>query len=582
MGTAAELRSTLARIDGRGYKAYRDLAGAWDLRDEAGLELFVDRVQGDPFAAPSKLRVRMPLAEAALPSELLDTRVRRLALADLLARRVRQAIETRGRRSRGSGRSGALSIDAGGQEVLERSAAQIADDWVELRLEAGLPAAGRRVLGREAEALLLGDLVDVAREGLVAVDSVDDDSLDAFVRCIENQEHLRGQLREHDLIAFAADGAILPRASGADDRPLRGASVVPFAAPETLRVELSLATPHQGRSTLTGLGIPRGVTLVVGGGYHGKSTLLRAVERGVYPHVPGDGREWVVSDPGLVKIRAEDGRRVVGVDIEGFVRELPGGRATRAFTSEDASGSTSQAAAIVEALEAGATGLLLDEDTSATNFMVRDARMQALVSHENEPITPYLDRVRELWKRFGVSTLLVMGGSGDYFEVADTVLALRDYRVSEVSDEARRIAEQDGVRRRSDAPGPLRAPAPRAPRADSVDPSHGRREVKIAADGTDRLRFGREEIDLRALEQLVDPSQARAIGGALHYARRWMDGATAIPALLDRLEQLFDAEGLDALDPFHRPGAHPGALARPRRFEIAAALGRLRSLKLSG
>ena len=582
MRSAAELGRILDRIDGRGYKAYRDLRGGYDLRAEAGLELFVDRVQGDPFAAPSKLRARMELAEAALPQELMAGRVRRLALADLLARRVARAIEARGARSRGSGKSGLLRVDAGAQEVLERSAVVLTDDWVEVRFEAGLPAAGRRVLGREAEALLCEDAVSVARAGLVAP-ADDPAELDDFVRCVENQEFLRGQLADRGLMAFVADGSSLPRASGASDRPLRASEAVPFEAPESLRVELPLATPHRERKSLSGLGIPRGVCLVVGGGYHGKSTLLRAVERGVHPHVPGDGREWVVSDPGLVKIRAEDGRRVTGVDIEGFVRELPGGRSTRAFTSDDASGSTSQAASIVEALEAGATGLLLDEDTSATNFMVRDARMQALVRREHEPITPYLDRVRELWERLGVSTLLVMGGCGDYFEVADTVIALRDYRPYDATDEARRIAAADGVRRRSEAPEPLRAPAPRRPRPESLDSRRGRREVKIDAAGTDALRYGREEIDLRGLEQLVDPSQTRAIGGALWLAsQRWLDGETPLAEILDRLEAFLDEAGLDVLDPGHRPGEHPGRLARPRRYELAGALNRLRSLALSG
>ena len=580
MRTGAELRQLLARIDGRGYKAYRELRGGCDLLEDAGLELFVDHVQGDPFAAPSKLRARVPMDVAQLPEALRASRVRRLALTDRLARRARRAIEGRGRRSRGSGKSGLLFVDAGGQEVLERSAVAITEDWVELRFELGLPAAGRRVLGREAEALLLEDAVAVARAALIAAPE-DTAELDAFVRCVENQEQLRGQLAFRGLIAFVADGALLPRASGASDKPLHASEAVAFEAPEALRVELPLATPHEGRDTLTGLGIPRGVTLVVGGGYHGKSTLLRAVERGVYPHVPGDGREFVVSDPGLVKIRAEDGRRVVGVDIEGFVRDLPGGRSTHDFRSEDASGSTSQAASIVEALEAGASGLLLDEDTSATNFMVRDARMQALVRREHEPITPYLDRVRELWTEFGVSTLLVMGGCGDYFEVADTVLALRDYRVRDATDEARRIAQQDGAKRRREAPGPLRPPAPRSPVAASLDPSRGRREVKIDAQGVDALRYGREDVDLRGLEQLVDPSQTRAIGHALHLAaRRFMDGATPLAEILDRLEEHFDREGLDPLDPFHRPGEHPGAYARPRRFEIAAALNRLRSLEV--
>ncbi|MEM7412698.1 MAG: ABC-ATPase domain-containing protein [Myxococcota bacterium] len=573
MRSLSELQQLLAQIDGRGYRAYKDLRGAVNLGDAT---LFIDHVQGDPFAAPSKLRVRVPLAAAGLPAPLLETRVRRLALADLLARRAADATRTSARR--GSGKSGVVRVDAGGQEVLERTAVVFGDDWVELRLDAGLPAAGRRVLGRAAEDLLCGDVPRIARAGLVA-EPADHAHLDTFVRCVENQEALRGQLGDAGLIAFVADGAVLPRASGASDRPLTQGAV-PTTSPDTLRVSLRLDTPVDGATELAGLGVPRGVTLVVGGGYHGKSTLLQAIERGVYPHVPGDGREWVVSDPGLVKIRAEDGRRVEGVDIQAFIRDLPGGRDTRAFRSDDASGSTSQAASIVEALEAGATGLLLDEDTSATNFMVRDARMQALVHRDHEPITPFLDRVRALYDELGVSTLLVMGGCGDYFDVADHVLLLRDYQLHDASEDARRVAADHPTARQAERSGPFASAAPRVPLAESFDASRGKRDVKIDAPRVDTLRFGREEIDLRGLEQLVDGSQTRAIGHGIHLATRFMDGTRSLAEVLDALEAELERGGLDLLDPFHRPGEHPGHYARPRRYEWAAAINRLRSLRV--
>ena len=581
MPDESALRSLLQRIDGRGYKAYKDLRGDYDL---GGLSLHVDHVQGDPFATPSKLRVRVPMDEARLPVAWFDRRVRRIACEDLLARRFRDAVDATPPRRRGSGKSGVVRIDAGGQEVLERSAARVAQDFVEVRVEVGLPAAGRRVLGREAEALLAEELPRLAREALRAGE-MDESEVLAFLVCVENQEHVRGQLAEHGLVAVVGDGSRLPRESGASDRPMRSGAL-PFAAPEALRVELPLAHPVVGpdgrpRSALVGLGIRRGITLVVGGGYHGKSTLLRALERGVYPHVPGDGREEVVSDPGLVKIRAEDGRRVEHVDIRPFVRDLPGGRATQAFRSNDASGSTSQAANIVEALEAGATGLLLDEDTSATNFMVRDARMQALVASEHEPITPFLDRVREIHDTLGVSTVLVMGGCGDYFDVADTVLRMNAFRPEDATAEARQVAREHGSARVPERPAPLAPPPARAPLRESFDASRGRRDVKIDVRGVHELAYGRESVDLRGLEQLVDESQTRAIGHAIHaLAEERMDGERTLAELLDGLEARFDRDGLDPLDPFHRPGQHPGRYARPRRFEVAGAINRLRSLRV--
>jgi predicted ABC-class ATPase len=578
---ADDLRDLLDRIDGRGYKAYRDLRGAFDL---GGPVLHVDHVQGDPFAAPSRLRVRVPMERAALPRALFAGRVGRLALADFLARSVRREIGRLGAGRRGSGRSGLVSVDAGGQEVLERTAVVLADDFVEVRLQAGLPAAGRRVLGREAEALLLADIPRVAERGLEAR-HLDVDRARAFVECVENQEHVRAQLDALGLVAFVGDGAVLPRESGASDRPLRGPEVVPFASPESLRVRVPLAHPIPGPdgpcTELCGLGVRKGVTLVVGGGYHGKSTLLRALERAVYPHVPGDGREWVVSAPDLVKIRAEDGRRVEAVDIGAFIGDLPGGRSTAAFSSDDASGSTSQAANIVEAVGAGASGLLLDEDTSATNFMVRDARMQELVHKSDEPIIPFVDRVRELYASWGVSTVLVMGGCGDYLDVADAVIGMREYVPYDATAEAREVAARHASARRPEAPAPLPPVVPRVPEPGSFDASRGRRDVKIDARGLDVIRYGREPIELRGVEQLVDASQTRAIGHAIHLAtQRLMDGEATLREVLDALDAFFESEGLDGLDPFHRPGQHPGNFARPRRFEIAAAINRLRTVRM--
>ncbi|MEE9608092.1 MAG: ABC-ATPase domain-containing protein [Myxococcota bacterium] len=581
MSSAEDLRRILGRIDGRGYKAYRDIKGSFEF---GAYSLHIDHVQGDPFASPSKLRVRVAQSRARLPAALFEGRVRRVAFADFLARRAGEAVQREHPARSGTGKSGLVLVDAGGQEVLERTAIALTPEWVELRLQAGLPAAGRRVLGRQAEALLCETLPRIAERALFW-DALPQDEARHFVECVENQEHVRGQLDALGLVAFVGDCAILPRESGASDRPMRAGDAVPFQSPESLRVSIPLPNPIESHAgplqAVSGMGVPVGVTLVVGGGYHGKSTLLRALERCVYPHVPGDGREWVVSASDLVKIRAEDGRRVEQVDISAFISNLPQGRSTSAFSSDDASGSTSQAANIVEAVELGASGLLLDEDTSATNFMLRDARMQALVHKQHEPITPFLERVRELYDTLGVSTVLVMGGCGDYFDVADTVIMLREFRPLHATQEAKRIAAEQRSARRVEAAAPLQATAQRIPLAESFDPSRGRREVKIDAVALDRVQFGREAIDLRCAEQLVDLSQTRAVGSAIHLAtERFMDGRATLREVIERLEAHFDERGLDELDPFHRPGQHPGNFARPRRFEIAAAINRLRTVRM--
>ena len=588
--SAEELRRQLDRIDGRSYPAYRDLCGSYEL---SHCTLYIDHVQGDPFAAPSKVRVRVPISAAGFPEELRDNRVRRMALADAIAREIRGAIpsaggaqrsESRGRHQRGrgagSGKSGTIRIDAGGQEVLERSAVRIEPEWIEARLEVGLPAAGRRILGREAEQLLCETLPGAALHGLVLLDEARE-RITAFVESIENQESIREQLSSRGLIAFVANGSILPRESGASDRPLRGDEVVPFLSPPELELEFEvLHRIDRTSDRISGMGIPFGVSLIVGGGYHGKSTLLRALERCVYPHIPGDGRELVVADRNLVKVRAEDGRRVEQVDIHAFIGELPGSRNTHLFCSDDASGSTSQAANIMEAIESGCVGLLLDEDTSATNFMIRDARMQALVHKDFEPITPFLERVRELYERLGVSTVLVMGGCGDYFDVADHVIQMRDYIPEDATHRAREISQQLPGNRQIEKRDDLAPPRARIPMVRSIDAAQGRRDVKISARGRDELQYGRSQIELRGLEQLVDKSQTRAVGFAIYLATqdRLIDDDTPLTEVLDLLEETFDREGLDLLDPIGRDEHHPGDLARPRRHEIAATLNRLRSL----
>ncbi len=567
--TADDLQRRLAAVDGRGYKAYGDLAGEYQF---ANFTLYVDHVQGDPFAAPSRLRARVAQAQARLPAELYAGPIRRRALADYLTRAFAAAIGRLVKGHRGTGGSGRIAVDVGGQEILERTACVVDERYVEIRFTAGLPAAGRTCLGREAAAMLLEEVPRLVRASLF-YDALPAAAVARHVAVAEDQDALRQALAEHGLVAFVADGSLLPRESGLSDRPLRSPQVVPFVAPPELRVELR--APNHG--PISGLGIPTGVTIIVGGGYHGKSTLLAAIARGVYDHVPDDGREYVVTRADAVKIRAEDGRRVAGVDISPFIKDLPFGQPTACFNSENASGSTSQAANIVEALEIGTSLLLLDEDTCATNFMIRDERMQRLVPKAREPITPYIDQVRNLYAEHGVSTILVSGGSGDYFDVADTVIWMDAYRPRVVTSEAQRIARTDPSPRLREAPptfGPL---VPRLPLPESVDPYRGHR-LKVQARGRRALQFGNATVDLGALEQLVDPSQTSAIGDALVYALRrgYLDGSHSVREVLARVWEDIRRGGLDVISPFR--GGHPGDYALPRPQEVAAALNRLPGL----
>lgn len=579
-----DLRQELARIDGRGYPAYREIAGQYQFD---GFVLAIDHVQGDPFAAPSRLRVLRTPDAMGLPGWATATPARRIATADWLTRRFAAVLDGDERQARrGSGKSGLLAIDRPGQEILATSAAVVSPAMVELRFVAGLPAAGRRILGGEAITLLLQRIPEavkraltLGRPELVGRGSREGSlwSLEAQIHTVEDQIALREALAERGLVAFVADNAILPRESGVSDRPLQGPRVVPFRAPDSLAV--TLETPHRG--PVRGMGIPRGVTLIVGGGYHGKSTLLRALSRGVYNHVPGDGREGVVTDPLAVKVRAEDGRRIEQVDISPFIDNLPFGADTRRFSTDEASGSTSQAAAIVEALELGARVLLMDEDTSATNFMIRDRRMQALVARDREPITPFIDRVQALFRDLGVSTILVVGGAGDYLDVADTVIHMDHYQALDATARAREVARAFPTGRLQEAAGPFALPAPRVPLPQSIDP-HGRRghgRARVKARETDEIRFGFESIDLQAVEQIVHPSQTRAIGALLaRLPGRYLDGKTSLRESLEKALAEVEAHGLDRLSSFGFP---VGDLALPRLLEVGAALNRLRSLRVT-
>lgn len=567
MESAEQLERALRDIDGKGYGAYKRIRGRYEFHD---FVLHIDYVQGDPFAAPSRLRAAIPRGVAGLPDDVLASAIRRTAAADYLNRRVADEL-AHASASHGSGKSGRLHILRPGQQILPRTSVQVKDDGeLTVRFTAGLPARGRRILGHQAAEMLTRDVPAALRRSIWR-QALDLDRLRAHAELAEDSAALRAQLADRDLVAFVPDGSVLPRRSGVDDRPLPRSEAVEFRSPDSLR--LTLEAPNRG--AVTGMGVPEGITLIVGGGYHGKSTLLRAIERGIYDHIEGDGRERVVTVPGAVKVRAEDGRRIASVDISNFITGLPRGEDTTRFSTDNASGSTSQAAMIAEALEAGASCLLIDEDTSATNFMIRDARMQALVHDEDEPITPFIDRARQMYEELGVSTVLVVGGAGDYFDVADTVIGMRAYLPEDLTGAAREVATRLPSERHHEGGTwtPLRE---RVPDPASIDARKGRKPVSVKLRTATRILFGTEELELGALEQIAEPAQVRAIAQALVHAReRWIDGDRTIKGALEALMNEIRSEGLDVID-----SRQVGDYAGFRIFELAAALGRLRSFRM--
>lgn len=559
-----DLRRILRRIDGRGYAAYRELRGAWKLPT---FTLDVRHVQRDPFAPPSRMAALLPPERAGFPASAFASASRRTGLSCLLARRFASAA----RRAGASGRSGQIAMTDPGQVVIPNTAVLVGRDGsLEARFTVGLPAAGRRVLGGAATRLLTEALPALVDATLRAA-AHDPRQVARHVEASEDADALRAQLPERGLVAFLADGSLLPRRSGADDRPLAKEKAVLFESPPALRVVLD----RPNGPPVPGMGIPRGVTLLVGGGYHGKSTVLDAVARGVYNHRPGDGRELVVADPAATKVQAEDGRPVSGVDISPFIGTLPGGADTTRFSTLNASGSTSQAAAVIEALEAGSRFLLVDEDTAATNFMIRDRRMQALIPADDEPITPFIDRVRSLYEDAGASTLLVVGGSGDYLDVADLVVGMIRYRPLDLTSRAREVAVAHPTGRRS-RQGEVHWPARnRCPDPSSVRSERGRRQRSVRVRDRRTVDFGDSRIDLAGVPQIVSKAQARAVALAVAHARQFMGRGRTMEDVLKAVRTSMAERGLDVLD-----SRRSGDLAAPRPQEIAAALNRLQSLAL--
>ena len=571
MRSSNELCRHIESIDRRGYPALKDLRGTYDF---GGFTLSIDHVQGDPFAAPSSLSVRVPASRAEFPAELFRPAPhRRVALEDYLVRSFSRALSRRSFRVGGSGKSGLLATSRPGPEILERSACTIDQNGdVVARFEAGFPAHGRSV---DARALLtmLRDLVPQCVHEALLFRNLSEPEVRAVVDLADDQRFIRSELQNLGLVSFVADGSVLPRATGVSSKPLAGA--VPLSSPDSLRVVLDL--PHRGPTP--GMGIPRGVTLIVGGGYHGKSTLLKAIETGVYNHVAGDGREYVITDSAAMKLRAEDGRSVRNVDVSMFIDGLPNGRDTHRFSTDDASGSTSQAASTIEAVETGCKVLLIDEDTSATNFMVRDRLMAEVVSRGHEPIVPFVERVRDLYEQAGVSTVIVAGSSGAFFYVADTVIQMDSYHALDVTQEAKRACEDHPETRVDPAPG-FTLPNPdrfvrgggddklssRTPQTEGRGHARANRDgrdhandggrdrtgrrpsrddrIKVHVRGIDSLQVADASADLRLVEQLVDAEQTNVLARMVKTCiEEDLFGSCSVREAVDLLFERFEREG---------------------------------------
>ncbi len=544
------LKNSLLQIDRKSYKSYKQIAGSYTY---PRYTLHIDYVQGDPFASPSRIRVVIPEKERHVAAEWLETKARRIAVEHAFARVVGKAVNQNKIFIKGSGKSGIVAFDGPGQEILERTAVSVTQKEITVCLSAGLPANGRSINGKEAVKLF-----NQAIPGLLedSVFQILDRDIEKTVQLADQQEAIWKAMKVNNWVSFIANGSILPRKSGVSDLPAKGA--VAFKSPEEDEVELEL--PHD--KIVKGMAVKKGVTLITGGGYHGKSTLLQAIERGVYPHCEGDGREFICTDPSAVKIRAEDGREISSVNISPFISNLPHGKGTTSFSTSNASGSTSQAANVMEALEVGAETLLIDEDTSATNFMIRDSRMQKLIDQKNEPITPFIHRIRQLVDEAGKSVILVTGGSGDYFSVADTVILMEEYKPKNVTLRAKQIIKEEPIAHSNVEPADFTSLKNRQLSASTFSKQTDKR-FKIQAKGQFQILFGKEPITFAYTEQLTDSSQTRMIAEIIQYLyRNAGKNFSSFEALIEHIDDKMD-QGLEKLTKSN--GKHPGDLARPRK-----------------
>ena len=578
MKQSEDLRRLLESIDRKSYPAYKSAQGAYQF---GNFTLSIDHVQGDPFAAPSKVSITVAHQKAGYPVDFFDKLWKKTAFEDYLIRQFGKEIAQYNFKAKGSGKSGLIAISSPGPEILSRTACECSKTGITARFEVGFPANGRTINSGELIRILFDFLPRCVRNVFFYA-SRNPKEVKSVIDLAEDQQFIREELKRLHLTAFIANGAVLARESGVSRRPMKNG--VPFASPESQKITLTL--PHKGE--LSGMAVHEGITLIVGGGYHGKSTLLKALELGVYNHIAGDGREYVITDDTAMKLRAEDGRSINQVDISLFINDLPNKKNTKNFSTPDASGSTSQAAAVIESWESGSRVFLIDEDTSATNFMLRDELMQQIISRDKEPITPFIERARDLYEKAGISTIMVAGSSGAYFYIADTIIQMDCYRPVDITAATKEACKRFGEDPTTHAPNfvlPARGRRLHVEKAGSgagnsfnrggYRGGHEREErIKTKVHGKDSLQVGKEQVDLRFVEQLIHNEQTAALAQMVRYCiSNQLFARYSVEQIADLLWNQIQQKGLPSISDSSYAAM---GLCLPRRQEIFACLNRYR------
>lgn len=531
-----------------------------------------------------KLAQSKPTVKIMIPAGKLGITAYTPFIADFCLREFIPYIDGLNRelynRSRPDNENGKYFLDRIGSEVLVRNSSYFAichQKWYEsmgavkvrhlsadlapkpemclcIRLQVQLPE--KKI--RKAVQMLCRDLPDAVDMFSAGFDT---SKLNEAIEMAEKQKAIRKYLKTSPFCAFIANGSILPRLKNTD---LPMPNAVPFNSVPQDEIEVC---------GIKGMGIRKGVTVITGGGYSGKSTLLDAISAGIYDHCLGDGRELCITDETAMTVSAEDGRSVRAVNISPFIKWLPNGD-TKKFSTDHASGSTSQAANITEAVDCGAKLLLIDEDRSAANFMIRDRMMKELIV--KEPITPFTDRVNELYSSCGVSTVLVIGGSGEFLSVADKIYMMEDYMIRDVTEKSKAICFANGVKS-----VPKQQPADWVQRRTlfaehftSYPEGCGTERLEVSDMGF--IIIGDETIDIRGLLNIVSKSQLSAIGYMLRRIELDKKGVTVdIDVLIDEIYRDIEKNGLDTVHSSFFTTTER-FLALPRKCELKAVINRMR------
>ena len=570
-----EFYNLMAELDGQPFSEYKQLVGDFDFSRYV-LKCTKINLTGDEEEHPV-FSVRIPQTIAEVPQYLFDTPVRRTAMEDLLLRRLSSNIESIANYDHNGVARRHIHAASPNQKILPRNAVQLTKEYIELYVQITLPVRhmvieGESVIsidGEMVQRIFFDDLPEIISNSILYC-NIDTDEADRFVNSMEDSDRLRQHLGASGQISFLAEGALPSRVAGSDSPDYERHSAVEIDEDLIEEVEV----PHGG--TVRGLGIPNGLTLILGESNSGRVDLTDAIAQGIYNHIPGDGRESIVTVADAVSIRSEVGRPVQQVDISAFATALPDGGNPESYSTPSAGSFTSQAASTVEVLEAGARVLVFDEHSSSSTFLSADTRVSPLLGDSSR--NTLAARARQMVDELGIS-MVVAGSSlvAEFIPIADKILKVEDFRITDITEEAKALEIVPSAVANDNVNIGSMLSRSRWIMPSSIDPGIGREDLVIYADDPDFLQFGRSTIDLEAIKQIAAADQARAIGYVLYHAKlRYMDEGYPMREILDLVDRDLSNEGLNTLARDLR-----GDLARPRRYEVAAALNRLPAFRVS-